>query len=710
MFPSDKLSGSYSLLVVTIFFISQYCLILSAAPAAYTLQGVQKMAAVEGWILEPLVLPKNADAIIALADEVIAEANASGDEIEALSIQALTIDNTIRALDRIAHNLDRKAAPIWLLEETSPELSIREAGTEAVKKLDAWQIDFGFRVGIYLKIKAFAETDEGKSLTGEAAKFLRETIRDYKRNGLALPKKKRDQLQKLKTELAILQTDYRETIRKADAKVSYTREELKGMPESFFEIGGVANDDGTFTVDVSTTYLYIMLAENVEIGPSRKRAYMARYNRAREENIPRLREVVLLRKEICEMLGYDSWADYRTETRMAGSERVVRNLLNELALGLGGQLYKELNILTELKREHTGDSDAELMDWDNRYYSNMLKKERYDIDREALRRFFPYKETLHGMFGIYEHLFGIKIAPVTGMEVWHESVTTHVIIDNETGLPLGLFGLDMFPREGKYKHFASFPLMSARLLEDGRYHRPLNVLVCNFPMPTAKKPSLLAYDEVETLFHEFGHLLHSIMSQSEYSAFSGTSVPRDFVEAPSQMLEFWLESKAVLDRFAADYEDPDKKLPASVIDNLIAAKKATIASHYRRQIALGMMDFNLHTKFDDADAIDPLKITQSAWNTYYRPSSTDTAFAASFGHLMGYDAGYYGYIWSEVIAADMATVFENAPDGFLDANAGRRLRKEIYERGDTRLINDSIEAFLGRPFNQEAFLRRLGLE
>ena len=268
----------------------------------------------------------------------------------------------------------------------------------------------------------------------------------------------------------------------------------------------------------------------------------------------------------------------------------------------------------------------------------------------------------------------------------------------------------MFPREGKYNHFAQFDIIQGKLLSRGKYQRPTVALICNFPSPAPDRPSLLSHTDVETLFHEFGHAMHSIMTRAKYARFSGTSVPRDFVEAPSQMLENWVWNKKVLDSFAADYRDPSKKIPAEILAKLKEAKLAVEATRYRRQLSFGLTDLALHTQIHETNAKEALPLSNKVLGELFFPMAPDTAFVAYFGHLMQYDAGYYGYAWADAIAADMATVFEHAPTGYFDQAAGHRLRAEIYEPGDSRDVNVSIEKFLHRPWSLDPFLKKIGIE
>ena len=284
-----------------------------------------------------------------------------------------------------------------------------------------------------------------------------------------------------------------------------------------------------------------------------------------------------------------------------------------------------------------------------------------------------------------------------------------MVTDSSTGEPLGMFYLDMFPREGKFNHFAQFEIISGKLLPDGKYQRPTVALLCNFSPPAADKPSLMTHQEVETLFHEFGHALHSIVTRAKYGRFAGTHVPGDFVEAPSQMLQNWVWDKKVLDMFAADYRDPSKKIPAEIIKKMNDAKLANAGVLYRRQFAFASLDLELHNQHAEDMPFDCVAISNPILEKVFLPIDPSTTFVSYFGHLNGYDAGYYGYAWADAIAADMATVFEKAKDGYLDKQAGMKLRHEIYEPGDSRDVTVSIEKFLGRKQSIQPFLKKIGI-
>ncbi|MDQ6632270.1 MAG: Zn-dependent oligopeptidase, partial [Verrucomicrobiota bacterium] len=451
----------------------------------------------------------------------------------------------------------------------------------------------------------------------------------------------------------------------------------------------------------------LMILDNCKNEATRKKFQFEHDNLAREKNIPLLKQILKLRNDIAHQLGYASWADYQIEPKMAKNAKTATDFLEKLKVGLQPKFDAEIAELQKLKAKETGDANAKINLWDWRYYANQLKKEKYTVDAEKLRVYFSYDRVLKGMFDIYQNIFGLKFQEVQPPYKWIEDLKLFVVSDSKTGEPLGLFYLDMFPRDGKYNHFAQFGIIEGKMLPGGQYQRPTVALICNFPPPEPGKPSLLSHQEVETVFHEFGHAMHSILTRANYGRFAGTSVPRDFVEAPSQMLENWIWDKKVLDSFAADYRDPTKKIPETILSKLKASKLATEGTRYRRQLSFGLTDLRLHSDYTEDE--DVVKISNDVIADVFFPPQKDTAFVAYFGHLMGYDAGYYGYAWADAIAADMATVFEKSPGGYFDKEVGARLREEIYAVGDSRDVNISIRKFLGREPSLEPFLKKLGI-
>ena len=629
------------------------------------------------------------------------------DKIASIEPYLASFKTTVQAYEMALYPAVDAIGPVGVITETHPDKAMRDAGREADKRFSAWAVSVGFRDDIYQVIKAYAETSP--PLGGEDAKLLEDTMRDYKRNGMHLSQEKRDELKRLKTELSDTGIEFDRNINEADMYLEFTAEELAGAPADFLSDKSLQTDGGKYRINVNVSWQRVAVLENVASSDVRFKVARARFQRAVEANMPLIRKMLERRARIAKILGYDSWADYRTETRMAKNAATAIEFQEQLTKGLEPKFRTELSRLHELKAQETDDPDAEIDYWDVYYYENQLKKSEYNIDTEQLKVFFEIDRTLDGMFRIFEELFGIKITRIEPQYKWIDDLRLYAVSDANSSAPLGLLYMDLYPREGKYNHFAHFGITSGKRLDDGRMQRPVSALICNFPPATADKPSLLSLDDVETLFHEFGHAMHNILSMANYASFFGTSVPRDFVEAPSQMLEFWVRDKSVLDRFAADYRNPDEKIPADVLASLDEARLATAAIFERGQLAYSLIDTRLHSLGKPGQCPKLTKYINGIAADVYLSYPEDSSMIASFGHFTGYDAGYYGYAWSRAISEDMASVFRDSPGGFMDETIGRRLRDEIYAPGSSRDVEYSIQSFLGRERSMKPFFDSIGI-
>lgn len=651
--------------------------------------------------------PQTPEAVEAAMKDAIAKANASLDEIGKQELGKVTFKSTVVALDDLGYQAGLTANKVNLIKETNSNAAMRTAGENAVKVYQDWAVGIEYREDVYKAVKAFADTKP--KLSGEEEKLFNETMRDYRRAGLALPPDKRKEVEQLRKDLAKLGTDFGTNIVNAKGPVIFTKAELDGMPEDFFAKPGIKTGNDAYTVLANVTWQFIAVQENAKSEATRKKLYVVHDSLAKDTNVTVLNQMLVLRNKIALRLGYKSWADFQTETRMAKSGANAERYINDLIRGIDPKFSAEVSDMQKMKAADTKDPNARIAVWDWRYYQNQLNKQKFTVDKEALRAYFPYQKVLDGMFGIYQSIFGLKFEQISAPYKWVDDLQLYLVTDAATGEPLGIFYLDMFPRDGKFNHFAQFEVVGGKLLPDGKYQRPTVALICNFPPPSANKPSLLTHSDVETLFHEFGHALHSIVTRAKFARFAGTNVPRDFVEAPSQMLQNWVWDKKVLDTFAADYRDPSKKIPGEIIKKMNDAKLATAGVYYRRQFAFASLDLALHNPHPENQPYDCVAISNPVLEKVFLPIDPSTTFVSYFGHLNGYDAGYYGYAWADAIAADMATVFEKAKEGYLDKQAGLRLRHEIYEPGDSRDVNVSIEKFLGRKQSVQAFLKKLGI-
>jgi thimet oligopeptidase len=681
-------------------------LIVSAAEMK-TVDDFRAVAAKANAILTIPDWEQTPEAIEIAMKNTIAKANASLDRIGAQDPTKLTFKSTVVALDDVTYEASLAANRATLIKETNTNPALRTAAENAVKAFQDWAVGVDYREDVYKTIKAFANTHP--KLAGEDEKLLKETLRDYRRAGLELPSGQRKEVEQLRKELSKVGTDFDTNIVKSSAPVMFSKADLEGLPESFFASPGIKTGDDVYTVMANVTWQFNTVQENAKNEATRKQLYIVRETLAKDKNVPLLNQMLELRNEIALRLGYKSWDDYQTEVKMAKSGMNAEKYINDLVAGIQPKFDSEIAELQKLKAADTNDPKARIMVWDWRYYSNQRDRQKYNVDKEALRAYFPFQKVLDGMFNIYQSIFGLKFEKIVAPHKWVDDLQLYVVTDSATGEPLGMFYLDMFPREGKYNHFAQFVIISGKLLANGKYQRPTVALLCNFPPASGDAPSLMTHQDVETLFHEFGHALHSIVTRARYGRFAGTNVPGDFVEAPSQMLQNWVWDKKVLDTFAADYRDPSKKIPTEIVKKLNDAKLADAGVLYRRQFAFASLDLALHDPHPEEMPYDCVAISNPILEKVFLPIDPSTTFVSYFGHLNGYDAGYYGYAWADAIAADMATVFEKAKDGYLDKQAGMKLRREIYEPGDSRDVNESIEKFLGRKQSIEPFLKKIGI-
>jgi thimet oligopeptidase len=657
-----------------------------------------------------LTMPRFEDspeAIEQAAARAMRTADTRMDALAAQNRKLANFDSTILALDDIYYEFNTDLSRIYLIKVTSTSEDVRNAANQQVKVMSDWFVEAGYREDVYNACKQYADavaSGARQAPKGESARLLDHTMRDYRRSGMHLDKATRANLEDLQKQLSRTTTDFSKNIADAKLEVSLMPYQLEGTPDSVLE--QLPREGEAYVIAVTNVAQYMAVMNSCPKEETRRTLKLARYAIAQEHNLPVLNEMIRLRREIATMLGYNSWADYRTEILMSGSGDTALTFLEDLNTGLQPKFDAEIERMRAMKATDTGDPNTNLHVWDFRYYQNEIAKRQFSVDAEKLRVYFPLDNTIDGMFDVYASIFNLEFTEIEPPQKWINDLRLFVTSDAKTREPLGMFYLDMFPRDGKYKHFAQFDIITGKQLTPSRYQRPVVALVCNFTPPAAGKPSLLLHSEVETLFHEFGHALHSIVTRAKTGRFAGTGVPRDFVEAPSQMLETWVWDTGVLNKFAAHYKDPTRKIDPSVLARMEEAKLATVATFYRRQLCFGIGDLRLHTA---TKTVDAGKVLNKAMSDVFLAPPQDTYFAGTFGHLAGYSASYYGYAWADAIAADMATVFEKAPGGLMDKRIGMRMRNEIYATGGSRSIDESIRAFLKRERSIEPFLKSIGL-
>ena len=461
-------------------------------------------------------------------------------------------------------------------------------------------------------VQEYAATDEARSLDGERARLLEFTLRDLRRAGHELDAETRNEVKDKTQRLIELGVRYQQNIDEWEDWILCTREDLDGLPDNFIDALDIDEETGKYKVTIAYPHL-IPFTENAKRRDLREELRFKFNTVAVEENRKILEEAVQLRQEIAEAFGHPSWAHHRLEERMAKNPERVKEFYADLTDPLTAKGTSEIAAISELLKADTGDDRVQLWDW--AYYDTQQRRTDYGVDNFEVAKYFPLPEVLAGMFDLTSEVFGITFREIADPDVWHPDVELYAIDDKETGEELSRFYLDLFPREGKYGHAAEFPLIPSRVLEDGTYQNPLCAMVANFTKPTKDAPSLLQHSEVETFFHEFGHVLHQNLGRTEFARFSGTNTERDFVEAPSQIMQHWIWRSDVLKRFARHYETGEP-IPDELVDQLVAARRLNKGIFQLRQMQYGWWDQELHGgPGRDLDAIH----TQGPRFRYFRP-------------------------------------------------------------------------------------------
>jgi thimet oligopeptidase len=644
--------------------------------------------------------------------DALARAEQSVDRIVALSDDQRTFENTVGAIDDLITWLELDTNMTMFMAYVSTDAAQREAGQRAEEDYSNWLIDLGKREDLYRAVKAYADTKP--RLAGEQKRLLEFELRDFRRAGMALPPAEREKLKAVQKEITRLSIEFETNIREDETRVPLTREELSGMPDSYFDNPNLKRSGDIFLVGLAyPQFIPIMGLCDNEI--TRKKVWLAYKRRGGAGNVRVLEQILKLRAEAAQLLGYAHPADYETEIKMAKNARKVQEFYARLRPLVRRKALLDHEELVTAKRRHTGDPDAALYPWDTDFYLDRLKKTKYAVDSEMVREYFPLESVIDGLFSITQSLYGLEYRDVTrravseGRPVWHEDVRFYEVWDEASGRMLGEFYIDLHPRENKYTHAAQWGLAQHKVWANGDLTLPLAALVCNFPKPAAGRPSLLTHDDVTSLFHEFGHLLHTILSETRYFRFGGTQVERDFVEAPPQLFENWVWDAAVLKTFAGHYQTGEP-FPDDLLEGMIRARNLGSGMLAERQYFYGLYDLRCHIMPDGV--VDTTKLGLDLWDSakenveLYDPVP-ETYFQAAFGHLTGYQAGYYGYQWALVFACDMFQRFKE--QGMLDPEAGAYYRRMILARGGTIDGLELVTEYLGREPEMDAYLEHLGL-
>jgi thimet oligopeptidase len=586
------------------------------------------------------------------------------------------------AYDDINALAEDLSGPIFLLSNVHPDKPMRDASEACELR---WQ-DFSSTLGQNDKLYKAAKQLKGRDEIDR--ELVKNTLEGFEDSGVSLPPAQRQRAKAIQDRITELGQTFDKNVRDANVQVAFTEAELKGVPESVWK---TAKRDGEGRVLLGLDYpTYGPVLDQAQSGAARERMWRAKQTEGGQANLKLLAEIAKLRLEYAQLFGFKSYADFTLRRRMAENTANAKRFLEDVRLAVTEREKREIDELREAKAKDAGKpvADMKLERWDVSYYSERTKRERYSVDQDAFRPYFPPQESLALVMRIIEKTMGVKYTRVPGVKLWHPEAQAYVASDVKTGKALATLYVDAYPREGKYNHAAVWPIRTAA--SRGK-RAPQAALVVNFDRQG------LNLDEVQTLLHEFGHAVHNNLGTTRYS--SGT-VLRDFVEAPSQMLEDWVFEPRVM-ALMQEVCATCKPVPDELLAKAKVAERYGKGVRYARQQLYASFDLALH----DADAPEPMALWAKMEGDSVLGHVPGTMFPAGFSHVAsGYAAGYYGYLWSEVVAADLRTAFGSDR---LDAKVGQRYRDTVLANGAQTPPQQLVRQFLGRESNSKAFFEDL---
>lgn len=636
-------------------------------------------------------------------------------EVAAIRNHAAAPDfsNTIEALEFSGQKLDRITSIFFNLNSAETNDEMQQIAQEVSPLLTAFSNDISLDETLFARVRAVYEQRANLALNAEQSMLLEKKFKSFARNGALLPEEKKQQLRAIDTELAKLKLTYGENVlaETHDYILHITkREDLAGLPEGAIEAAaGEATarqlEGWVFTLDFPSYLPFITYAENRDL---RKELTLAAGRKAfrgnAHDNRDNVKRIATLRHERAVLLGYESHAHFVLEERMAQTPAAVKAFLNDLlekAKPAAQREFAELEAFAKSK-----DGLDRLEKWDGPFYAEKLKQQRFNLDDEVLKPYFQLEHVLDGAFTVAGRLFGIRFEEVFDIDTYHKEVRTFEVRDADDSF-LALFYADFFPRKGK-RNGAWMTSFKPQFRKEGREERPHVSIVCNFTRPTDTKPSLLTFNEVTTLFHEFGHALHGMLANTNYPSLSGTSVYWDFVELPSQVMENWCYEPEALALFARHYETGEV-IPQEYVNRIRESAAFLEGMATLRQLSFGLLDMAYHSA--DPSGITDVKAfeKQAFESTALYPDVEDNCMSVAFSHIFqgGYSSGYYSYKWAEVLDADAFAYFQET--GIFNTETAARFREHVLSKGGTEHPMTLYKRFRGQEPKPDALLRRAGL-
>ncbi len=626
-------------------------------------------------------------------------------------------ENTLAPMDSMSTSLDTALAVARHLESVATTPELREAYNKVEPLAAAFYARIPLHEGLWRALREFAATAGAEALTGTRARYLKKSVDAFRRHGADLEPEKKRELEKLDIELAQVTTKYSENVLDSTNAFELILEDegkLAGLPPTAVTMAresaeAKSLDGWRFTLQAPS---YIAVLTYLDDASIRERMYRAQNSRASAEphlNTPLVQRILELRQAKARLLGYPDFADFAVDDRMAHTGARAHEFLADLRAKTAPFFERENEELAAFRRQLEGPDAKPFQPWDVAYYAEKLRKGRYDFDEEELRPYFSLDRVIAGLFDLVQRLYGIRVEERQGVAAWDSAVKFYEVRD-EDGSPLGGFYADWFPRENKRQGAWMDAFLTGGPKGTG-FEPHLGLMCGNMTPPSGGKPALLTHREVETVFHEFGHLLHHILSRVEVRTLAGTSVAWDFVELPSQIMQNWCWERPALDLFARHHET-GAPLPEELFQRMKAARPFRAANAQMRQLSFGFVDLSLHRDYDAARDGDVLAYSRELLRRFSAaPLYDDHAMINSFTHLfanpVGYAAGYYSYKWAEVLDADAFTRFRR--EGIFSRATGLSFRNEILARGDSEDPAQLYRSFMGRDPDPWALLERAGL-
>lgn len=616
--------------------------------------------------------------------------------------QTVTFENIFAAVEGMNTKISIAYNNCHMLYWVSPDSLIRVKGLEGFQLLDSISTVIYSDRDIYKKMLSFKSSGAYKELKGNKKILADDMILGFERTGVNLNDANQVVFKRLDKEISQLSSSYSENMNTSRDILTLDEEGTKGLPDAFKETYKVAS--GKYEIPIINATNETVMANAVN--EATRKAYFIKFNnRAADKNLVILDSLVKKRDQLAKLMGYPTFAAFNLVPKMAKNPQTVWKFINDLVSLSKGKAKQDVKQLeAEKKKDIKEKKKAKLQPWDVAYYKNQILKKEYQVNKEELRAYFPMQECLKGMFVIYQQLLGLEFKKVTNPSVWHEEVELYEVFEN--GKLKGRFYLDLFPRPNKETWFYGVPLTAGKATPDG-YEVPVSMLLGNFTRPTKSQPSLLSQRELNTLFHEFGHIVNEMSYHGEFA--SQADSKSDFVESMSQLFENWIWDYDILSSFAKHYQTGEV-LPKATFDKLEKAKNLSSGLNLIGSLRNCMYDMNLYDRYNPSKPLNTDKLWQDIDKRLgvlqsYIPG---THKQAAWIHINTHPVYMYGYLWSEVYAQDMFTLFEK--NGLRDTKTGVRYRELILANGRQRDIPEAVQEFLGRPSDNRAYIKSLGLE